>query len=101
MKKILAKAKREGWTYLEQSLACGNRMVFEKNEKRIGITLNPAAYQMTNMSSIQMNNVMAADALYTNNEPIVEKIRTLSFEEQTNLIGVEREIFLLICEEPE
>ena len=49
MKKILAKAQREGWTYLEQG--------------------------------------------------IVAKIRNLSFEDQTNLTGVAREIFLLICEE--
>ncbi|KAF5076673.1 hypothetical protein LNN31_11325 [Acetobacterium wieringae] len=99
MKKILAKAQCEGWTYLEQGLVCGNRMEFIKNEKRIGITLNPATYQLTNMSPSQMQVVMKADALYSGNDPIVAKIRNLSFEDQTNLTGVAREIFLLICEE--
>lgn len=99
MKKILAKAQSEGWTVLEQGLVCGNRMEFVKNEKRIGITLNPASYQLTNMSPTQMKIVMEADTLYSGNDPIVAKIRNLSFEDQTNLTGVAREIFLLICEE--
>lgn len=99
MKKILEKARHEGWLFLEQGLACGNRMEFVKNEKRIGITLNPASYQLTNISATQMQVVMEADALYTANDPIVAKIRNLPFENQTNLIGVAREIFLLICDE--
>ncbi|WP_373482101.1 hypothetical protein [Acetobacterium sp.] len=99
MKKILAKAQREGWTYLEQGLVCGNRMEFIKNDRKIGITLNPASYQMTNISPTQMKVVMEADTLYSGNDPIVSKIQNLSFEDQTNLIGVAREIFLMICEE--
>lgn len=99
MKKILQKANEEGWTHIDQSLSCGNRIEFTKKEKRIGITLNPASYQLTNMSPGQMKIIMAADALYTDNAPILEAIRVLSFEEQTKLIGVERELFLLICEE--
>ncbi|MBI4856867.1 MAG: hypothetical protein HY818_09010 [Acetobacterium woodii] len=99
MKKILAKAQNEGWTYLAQGLVCGNRMEFVKNERRIGITLNPASYQLTNMSPTQMKTVMEADRLYSENDPIVAKIRNLSFEDQTNLTGVARELFLLICEE--
>lgn len=99
MKKIIEKAQSEGWHYLEQGLVCGNRMEFVKNEKRIGITLSPASYQLTNMSPAQMKIVMEADSLYSGNDPIVTKIRNLSFEDQTILTGIARELFLLICQE--
>ena len=99
MKKILAKAQREGWIYLEKGLVCGNRMEFIKNNRKISITLNPASYQMTNISPTQMKVVTEADTLYSGNDPIVSKIRNLPFEDQTNLIGVAREIFLMICAE--
>ncbi len=99
MNKILKKAQSEGWTYLEQGLVCGNRMVFVKNEKRVSITLYPASYQLTNLSPTQMRLTMAADVLYAENNPIVDKIRCLTFEDQTNLTGVDREIFLLLCAE--
>ncbi|KNZ42761.1 hypothetical protein [Acetobacterium bakii] len=99
MKKILEKAREEGWTPLDQDLSCGNRIEFIKDEKRIGVTLNPASYQLTNMSPGQLKIIMKADALYADKAPITEAIRNLSFEEQTKLIGVERELFLLICAE--
>ncbi|WP_303870531.1 hypothetical protein [Acetobacterium wieringae] len=99
MKIIIAKAQSEGWICLEQGLVCGNRIEFVNGEKRISITLNPASYQLTNMSPTKMKIVMEADTLYSQNDPIVTKIRNLSFEDQTKLTGVAREIFLLICDE--
>ncbi|MBC3888568.1 hypothetical protein GH810_09635 [Acetobacterium paludosum] len=99
MKKILEKAKIEGWTDLNQGLACGNRMEFVKGDKKIGITLNPASYQLTNMLPSQMTNMLEADTLYASKDPVIEKIRNLSFEDQAELSGVARELFLLICQE--
>ncbi|MEF9917974.1 MAG: hypothetical protein RR310_06955 [Eubacterium sp.] len=99
MQKILEKAAAEGWVHLPKGIACGNREDFIREGEQLSVTLQPISYQTANMTPAQLAVAMEAEELYLDNDPRVQKIRDLPFKDQVALIGIEHEIFLMICQE--